>query len=175
VILNSRNSGMLHNAWNWVVRFGRPSSLRRAATSSGIFALGSGFRSGRTLPARARSSGSETLSQIRFLTGYTIDTHESSFQKRQPWFPLWERVGTACAVQPGQADKTVRAHAFAHPTIETALPPHRIAGPCMRSGSYPILSGSQTMKLSRFGIFTCGRLFASITSFSPMILLSQRT
>ena len=99
----------------------------------------------------------------------------SSFQKRQPWFPLWERVGTACAVQPGQADKTVRAHAFAHPTIETALPPHRIAGPCMRSGSYPILSGSQTMKLSRFGIFTCGRLFASITSFSPMILLSQRT
>ena len=44
----------------------------------------------------------------------------------------------------------------------------------LQVGSYPILSGSQTMKLSRFGIFTCGRLLASITSFSPMILLSER-
>src|SRR5260221_11629200 len=42
------------------------------------------FRSGRTRPAHARSSGSETLSRIRFLAGSTIDTLESSFQKRQP-------------------------------------------------------------------------------------------
>src|SRR5260221_14603620 len=41
------------------------------------------FRSGRTRPAHARSSGSETLSRIRFLVGSTIDTLESSFQKRQ--------------------------------------------------------------------------------------------
>ena len=41
------------------------------------------FRSGRMCPAHARSSGSEALLHIRFLAGYTIDTHESSFQKRQ--------------------------------------------------------------------------------------------
>jgi hypothetical protein len=41
------------------------------------------FRLGRTRPAHARSSGSEELSRIRFLAGFTIDTHESSFRKRQ--------------------------------------------------------------------------------------------
>src|SRR6266496_4355045 len=45
------------------------------------------FRSGRTRPAHARSSGSETLSRIRFLAGSTIDTLESSFQKRHPRKP----------------------------------------------------------------------------------------
>src|SRR5258708_33056976 len=35
------------------------------------------FRLARTHPARARSSGSETLSRSRSLVGYTIDTHES--------------------------------------------------------------------------------------------------
>jgi hypothetical protein len=35
------------------------------------------FRLGRTRPARARSSGSEILSGIRSLAGYTIDTHET--------------------------------------------------------------------------------------------------
>src|SRR5271166_4972979 len=33
------------------------------------------FRSGRTLPIHARWTSSETLSHIRFLAGYTIDTH----------------------------------------------------------------------------------------------------
>ena len=41
------------------------------------------FRLGRTRPARARSSGSKILSRIRSLAGSTIDTLESSFQKRQ--------------------------------------------------------------------------------------------
>jgi len=40
----------------------------------------------------------------------------------------------------------------------------RIAGACERIGSYPIVSGSHTMKLSRFGIFTYGKVLASITS-----------
>src|SRR5258707_14803457 len=35
------------------------------------------FRLARTHPARARSSGSETLSRSRSLVGYTIDTHET--------------------------------------------------------------------------------------------------
>src|SRR5712691_10229795 len=35
------------------------------------------FRLASTHPARARSSGSETLSRSRSLVGYTIDTHES--------------------------------------------------------------------------------------------------
>jgi hypothetical protein len=42
------------------------------------------FRLGRMRPAHARSRGSETLSPIRSLAGCTIDTLESSFQKRQP-------------------------------------------------------------------------------------------
>src|SRR5262249_6635733 len=41
------------------------------------------FRSGRTLPARAQSSGSETLLRIRSLAGCTIGTLESSIRKRQ--------------------------------------------------------------------------------------------
>ena len=56
VILNSRNSGMLHNAWSWAARLGRSSSLRRAATSSGIFALGSGrFLAGCSLSSASSS------------------------------------------------------------------------------------------------------------------------
>src|SRR5258708_16629825 len=38
---------------------------------------------GRTRPARVRSRGSETLLRIRSSAGYTIDTHESRFRKRQ--------------------------------------------------------------------------------------------
>jgi hypothetical protein len=45
------------------------------------------FRSGRTLPARARSSGSETLLRIRSLAGYTIDTYESAV-KSATVFPI---------------------------------------------------------------------------------------
>jgi hypothetical protein len=41
------------------------------------------FRWGRTRPAHARSSGSETLSRTRSLADCTIGTLESSFQKRQ--------------------------------------------------------------------------------------------
>jgi hypothetical protein len=41
------------------------------------------FRLGRTRPTRARSSGSETLSRIQFLAGFTIDMRGSSFRKRQ--------------------------------------------------------------------------------------------
>ena len=41
------------------------------------------FRSGRTRPAHARSSGSETLLRIRSLAGYIIGTLESRFRKRQ--------------------------------------------------------------------------------------------
>src|SRR5713226_10534479 len=40
---------------------------------------------GKTRPAHVRSRGSETLLRIRSLAGYTIDTHESRFRKRQPW------------------------------------------------------------------------------------------
>jgi hypothetical protein len=39
------------------------------------------FRLARTHPARARSSGLETLSRSRSLAGYTIDTHESEFSE----------------------------------------------------------------------------------------------
>src|SRR5260221_2183878 len=39
-----------------------------------------------TRPAHVRSQGSETLLRIRSLAGYTIDTHESRFRKRQPIF-----------------------------------------------------------------------------------------
>jgi hypothetical protein len=37
-----------------------------------------------------------------------------------------------------------------------------------------IRSGNRTMNLPALGIFTFGRLWASITSFSPMTLLSDR-
>jgi hypothetical protein len=40
------------------------------------------FRSGRTRPADGQSNNSETLSRIQSLADYTIDTLESSFQKR---------------------------------------------------------------------------------------------
>jgi hypothetical protein len=42
-----------------------------------------GLRLGRTRPAGVRSSGSEILSRIRSLAGYTIGTLEPSFRKRQ--------------------------------------------------------------------------------------------
>jgi hypothetical protein len=42
------------------------------------------FRSGRTRPVHARSSGSETLLRIRSLAGSIIGTLESRFRKRQP-------------------------------------------------------------------------------------------
>jgi hypothetical protein len=41
------------------------------------------FRSGRTRPTHARSSGSETLLRIRSSAGSTIDMRVFSFQKRQ--------------------------------------------------------------------------------------------
>jgi hypothetical protein len=40
-------------------------------------------RAPRTHPARARSSGSETLLRSRFLADYTIDIHESEFSGPQ--------------------------------------------------------------------------------------------
>jgi hypothetical protein len=40
------------------------------------------FRSGRTRPAHAQSSGSETSLRIRFLAGYIIGTLDSRFRKR---------------------------------------------------------------------------------------------
>jgi hypothetical protein len=42
-------------------------------------------RLGRTRPADGQSNNSETLSRIQFLADYTIDTLESSFQKRQAY------------------------------------------------------------------------------------------
>jgi hypothetical protein len=50
-----------------------PITMRRGRT----------FRSGRTRPADGQSNNSETLSRIQSLADYTIDTLESSFQKRQ--------------------------------------------------------------------------------------------
>jgi hypothetical protein len=41
------------------------------------------FRSGRTRPTHARSSGSEMLLHTQSLVGSIIDTRESSFRKRQ--------------------------------------------------------------------------------------------
>jgi Tripartite tricarboxylate transporter family receptor len=49
------------------------------------------FRSGRTLPARAQSSGSEISLHIRSLAGCTIGTLESSIRKRQA--SGWNGVG----------------------------------------------------------------------------------
>src|SRR6266404_10004231 len=46
-------------------------------------ARGRTFRSGRTRPADGQSNNPETLSRIQSLADYTIDTLESSFQKRQ--------------------------------------------------------------------------------------------
>src|SRR5437660_107155 len=43
---------------------------------------------GKDAPYTPRSSGSETLLRIRSLVGYTIDTYESSFQKRHPLHPV---------------------------------------------------------------------------------------
>ena len=42
------------------------------------------FPTGTTRPADGQSNNSETLSRIQSLADYTIDTLESSFQKRQP-------------------------------------------------------------------------------------------
>src|SRR5260221_13362097 len=42
-------------------------------------------RLGRTRPADGQSNNSETLSRIQFLADYTIDTLESSFQKRHAY------------------------------------------------------------------------------------------
>src|SRR5258708_38318596 len=50
-----------------------PITMRRGRT----------FRSGRTRPADGQSNNSEILSRIQSLADYTIDTLESSFQKRQ--------------------------------------------------------------------------------------------
>src|SRR5260221_8785726 len=51
-----------------------PITMRRGRT----------FRSGRTRPADGQSNNSEILSRIQSLADYSIDTLESSFQKRQP-------------------------------------------------------------------------------------------
>jgi hypothetical protein len=54
VILNSRNSGMSHNAWNCARRFGRSPGLRRAATSSDIWSrlIPAGWLAERPIGAR---------------------------------------------------------------------------------------------------------------------------
>src|SRR5262249_641541 len=56
-----------------VIRNTLPITMRRGRT----------FRSRRTRPADGQSNNSETLSRIQSLADYTIDTLESSFQKRQ--------------------------------------------------------------------------------------------
>ena len=60
--------------------------LRRILTKYATYykELGLTFPSGRMRPARARSSGSETLSLIRSSAGYTIDMHESDFSEATP-------------------------------------------------------------------------------------------
>src|SRR6266481_1851806 len=52
------------------------------------------FRLARTHPARARSSGSETLSRSRSLVGYTIDTHETEVFGSHRQRPRASRNGT---------------------------------------------------------------------------------
>src|SRR5258707_13668295 len=57
-------------------------------------------RLGRTRPPQIRSRGSETLLCIRSSAGYTIDTHESRFRKRQgskagQHFDLCAAIGNA--------------------------------------------------------------------------------
>jgi hypothetical protein len=59
------------------------------------------FRSGRTRPTRAQSSGSRTLLPIRSLAGYIIGTVESRFRKRQP-----AAIGAAHAGQPDRLSQT---------------------------------------------------------------------
>jgi hypothetical protein len=62
---------------------GRPTAewLARQITEAFPWDSGLTFHSGRMRPARTRSSGSETLSLIRSLAGYTIDMHESDFSE----------------------------------------------------------------------------------------------
>src|SRR5450631_4073323 len=63
------------------------------------------FRSGRTRPTHARSSGSEMLLHTRSLVGSIIDTRESSFRKRQP-----SRREDDCAPGQGSEPDLYRCH-----------------------------------------------------------------
>src|SRR5258706_4758244 len=76
-------------------------------TPATIMRCGPTFRLARTHPARARSSGSETLSRSRSLVGYTIDTHESevfgSHSVFRPRVPDRSRVRIAATVDSNHA------------------------------------------------------------------------
>ena len=89
-----------------------PITMRRGRT----------FRSGRTRPADGQSNNSETLSRIQSLADYTIDTLESSFQKRQVFCPHGDggcifrgapgpiaRWGWGSMLAPGRVDGVTRA------------------------------------------------------------------
>jgi hypothetical protein len=60
----------------------RPESYHRLTQSVITMRFGPTFRSVRMRPADGPSNRSGTLSRIRSLADYTIDTHESSFRKR---------------------------------------------------------------------------------------------
>jgi hypothetical protein len=57
----------------------RPTSFRSPWQNGYAERFGLTLHSGRMRPARARPSGSETLSPIQSSAGYTIDMHESDF------------------------------------------------------------------------------------------------
>jgi hypothetical protein len=75
-------------AWPLAARAQQPERMRRTGLlmsanmrCKGCMRYGHTFHSGRMRPARARSSGSETLLPIRSSAGYTIDMPESDFSE----------------------------------------------------------------------------------------------
>jgi len=76
------------------------------------------FRSGRTHPAHAQSSGSETSLRIRFLAGYIIGTLESRFRKRQRSL--------------GRASSDACGRRSASRNFRSAAGPAHVNAPCIR-------------------------------------------
>ena len=86
------------------------------------------FRLGRTRPAHARSRGSDTLSRIRSLAGSTIDTLESSFQKRHVLQGYGEHSESARCYWPGvPAIRDIMATPTSVGGIKSRGVPHGIA------------------------------------------------
>src|SRR3984893_17588091 len=86
-----------------------PITMRRGRT----------FRWGRTRPADGQSNNSETLSRIQSLADYTIDTLESSFQKRH-------RFDLDCIHHYGRIARTLRAFSRVQMRDVRSLPPAEV-------------------------------------------------
>jgi hypothetical protein len=86
-----------HECTDHVIVFNE-AHLRR--TPAIIMRCGRTCRLGRTRPAGARSSGSETLSRNRSLAGYTIDMRESDFSEGTPPFSFQDYQNPKIAPHP---------------------------------------------------------------------------